>query len=158
MKLPIPSIGVLTLSAAGLGCSDAHKLGEAYEDICKANCECPEALEDWNEVSNCKTACEGYSKFIEAEFADREDEPCKDIDGIIKDIKACAKESCSDIYTCLEGKATDLYECWPGDYYYGPLEPAIEQELDAALEQLPASIPQPLLRSALYYSLADASE
>lgn len=154
MKLPIPSIGVLTLSAAGLGCSDAHKLGEAYEDICKANCECPEALEEWNDVSNCKNACEGYGKIIAAEFADRDDEPCKDIDKIAKDLAACAKKSCSDIYTCAEEQAYALYECWPGEYYYGPRVPELEREFEAALEQLPASIPQPILRSALYYSLA----
>jgi hypothetical protein len=158
MKLPIPSIGVLSLSAAGLACSDAHKLGEAYEDICKANCECPEALEEWNDVSNCKNACEGYGKLIEAEFADREDEPCKDIDKIAKDLEACAKKSCGDIYTCAEEQAYALYECWPGDYYEAPREPELEREFELALEQLPTSIPQPLLRSALYYSLADGSD
>jgi hypothetical protein len=153
MKLPIPSIGVLSLSAASLACSDAHKLGEAYEDVCKANCECPDALEDWNDVSNCKNACEGYGKIIEADFADRDDEPCKDIDKIVKDIKACAKKSCGDIYTCFEEKAYALYECWPDDYYYGPRVPELELELEAQLEQLPPSIPQPLLREALYHSL-----
>lgn len=155
MKLDIPpTLGLLSLSLAATGCSDARKIGEAYEAICKANCECPEGLDAWNDVGNCKNACEGYGKVITAEFADRDDEPCKDIDDIASKLEDCAKKSCATLYECAEEQAYALYECWPGEDYYGPRLPEIETEVEAALEQLPAGIPQPILREALYSAFA----
>ncbi len=146
------TLGLLILSAAAIGCSDEKKVANVYEKICKANCECPESLDDWKEVKNCETACEGYAKSIEAEFADRETEACDDLGDILKKMKKCAKESCDSIYECLALNAMEFYECWPGDGggdgYYSST-PA-----DEALARIPQSIPRPLLKAAIHLAQA----
>ncbi len=119
------TLGVLGLSFAAAGCSDAKKVANAMEKVCKANCECEEIAEDWNDIKNCRRACEGYAEFYEALLNDRDDEACSDIGKIAKDIAKCAKESCGDARDECESDAYQaLYECWPGDYYdyYGTYE------------------------------------
>jgi hypothetical protein len=161
MKHGIPStIGLLTLSATALGCSDAQKLGNAYESICKAQCECPEAEEDWDDISNCKTACEGYAKLVEAEAAERDDEPCGDFNKILGDLKDCKKESCGDDRDeCLFDQYERLYECWPYEYdnYYYQL-PDLDEAVADKLAEIPQSIPRPLLKRALYSALRSELE
>lgn len=149
MPHAIPTtIGLLLLSAAAIGCSDAKKVADAYEKICKANCECPESLDDWNEVKNCETACEGYAKTIEAEFADRESEPCDGLGDILKKMKQCAKNSCDSLYECVYLNSTEFEECWPGDDTGGGYYTSVPA--DEALAQIPRSIPRPLLQAAIY--------
>jgi len=124
MKTSIPStLGLLTLSVAAVGCSDASKLAGAFEKVCKEECECPDTIEDWNEISNCKKYCEGYATQLEAFIADQvETEPCAEFDGLIKDLKRCTKNSCGDSRdTCLSTIYGELNECWDifGYYTYG---------------------------------------
>lgn len=117
------SVGVLGLSFAAAGCSDAKVVADAFEKVCKAGCECPEDdyySYGWNEVKNCKKWCSGYATLFEAELADRETEACADVRDIAREIKKCAKESCGERrYECLDGPLDDLDECWPYDDYYG---------------------------------------
>jgi hypothetical protein len=95
------------------------------EKICKANCECPEEEgyyyygPRWNDEKNCKKACAGYAQVYEASLADRETEPCDDIREIIRDMRACARESCGDNRDeCVSREFQRFYECWPYDAYY----------------------------------------
>lgn len=117
------SVGVLGLSFAAAGCSDAKVVADAFEKVCKAQCECPE--DDyygygWNEVKNCKKWCAGYGTLFEAELLDRETEACSEIRDIARDIKNCAKKACGDARSeCLDRPLEQLYECWPYDDYYG---------------------------------------
>ncbi len=55
------TLGLLTLSVAGTGCSDAQKVASTMEKVCEAQCSCPDSLEFWNDVKNCKKACGGYA-------------------------------------------------------------------------------------------------
>lgn len=116
------SVGVLGLSFAAAGCSDAKVVANAYEKLCKANCECPEDdyySYGWNEVKNCKKWCGGYATAFEAELADRETEACDDIKKIAKELGDCAKKSCGESrYDCIDEKSEELYMCWPYDDYY----------------------------------------
>ena len=113
---------MLSLSFIGTGCSDAAKVGNSLEKICKAQCDCPEVAEDWNDISNCKKACEGYSIAYTAYLADNRTEPaCDELDTILKDLENCNSQcSTSDSYydydpACIE-VAQRLYECWPAEY------------------------------------------
>lgn len=152
MKHDIPStIGLLLLSAAGLGCSDAQKVGNAYEKICKAECECPGT--GWTHVKNCKTSCEGYAKIVEAEFEEAEEEPCAELDDILDALTDCAKNSCESLDACVAMQYDALYECWsPYDYYNVGEETAAE--IEATLDALSRPISRPLLRTALYSAAA----
>lgn len=151
----IPStLGLLVLSAITLGCSDAHKVAGAYEAICKSACECPDEVERWNDVKNCKNSCEGEAKSLEAELADREEKPCDDIGRIARDLKDCAKATCEGIYTCVEPFYEEFYDCWPDavdvPYYY-----VQDADADEALEGAPGRIPRPLRRLALQSAAAE---
>ena len=124
MKTSIPTtLGLLGLSVAAAGCSDATKLANTLEKVCKEECECPDSMDDWNDVSNCKKSCEGYAIQFEAYVADQVDtEPCAEFDSILKDMKRCTKNSCGDSRdNCLNEIGNKLYECWDlfgGGYYY----------------------------------------
>lgn len=151
----IPStLGLLALSAITFGCSDAHKLAEAYEALCKSACECPDELERWNEVKNCKNSCEGQAKSLEAELADRDEKACDDLGRIARDIKDCARSTCEGLYACVEPFYEELYDCWPIDvdvpYYYTQ-----DAEADEALAGEPGGIPRPLRRLALHSAAAE---
>ncbi|NVB38922.1 hypothetical protein G6O69_13860 [Pseudenhygromyxa sp. WMMC2535] len=119
------SIGLLSLSVASVGCSDAHKFASTAEKVCKEQCECPEALEDWNEVKYCKQACEGYATSLEAWIADSDpEEPCAEFDDLLGDLRGCTESSCGDARDiCLATVYTQLYSCWEffsDGYYYTP--------------------------------------
>ncbi len=120
-SIPI-SVGILTISFGAAGCSDAKQAGAAFEKVCKANCDCPDNgwAEYWDDVKNCKKACSGYATLYEAELADSEEEPCGEIDAIIRDLAKCAKESCGDDRDeCIDRESERFFECWPTyDYYY----------------------------------------
>jgi hypothetical protein len=155
MTRTIPtSLSLLTLSAFASGCSDAHKLASAYEKVCDAQCECPEAMDFWNDVKNCKDACRGDAIIFQALIEDAvEAEPCGNFDNIIADIKRCAKNSCGPSRDeCLGQAYYDVYECWPelvtSEYYYQqPDGPITASEL---IEQLSYPIPDTLAPATLH--------
>src|SRR5690606_20556373 len=131
MGIPVPkTLSALTLAFAASGCSDAQALADAYEKVCKANCECPEEEDNYgygneDELSekNCKKTCRGYSIIQEAYLDDQfeDDSPCGDLKKIAKDIKNCAKKSCGDSRNeCLFEQYSELSECIgdDGGYYY----------------------------------------
>lgn len=148
------NLGLLTLSVFAAGCSDAHKVAKAFEKICEAECECPDAMEAWNEVSNCKDACRGYSLMLEASIKDNaETEPCGDLDNILRDIKRCAKNSCGESRDeCINDGYYDLYECWEifGTYDYVPLTegPSSSEIAQQLLEPIPGALDPDVLHSA----------
>jgi hypothetical protein len=153
MTRTIPtSLGLLTLSAFAAGCSDAYKLAAAYEKVCDAQCECPESMDVWNEVKNCKDACRGSSIQVQAFIEDEvTSEPCGNFDNIIADIKRCAKNGCgASRDECLSTAYYDLYECWPdvgSYYYYSPNGPVAGSEL---IEQLVHPIPDAIDPATLH--------
>lgn len=153
VKHDIPStIGLLFLSAAGLGCSDAQKIANAYEKICKADCECPGT--GWTHVKNCKNSCEGMAKQLEAEFEEVEGEPCAEFDDILDSLTACTKNSCESLDLCVYMEYEALFECWsPYDDYYNVGEDTA-LEIEATLDALSRPISRPLLRAALYSAAA----
>lgn len=118
------SVGVLGLSFAAAGCSDAKVVADAFEKVCKADCECPPEggyAYEWNEERNCKKACRGYGTMFEAQLLDRESEACDDIREIAKDIADCTAKSCGDLRdACVDALVEEFYECWPPDAYYPP--------------------------------------
>jgi hypothetical protein len=155
MMRSIPtSLGLLTLSAFASGCSDAHKLASALEKICEAQCECPDAMEEWNDVSNCKESCRGYSIMVEARLEDEvETEPCSNFDNILDDLKRCAKNSCGQSrYECLSQAYYELYECWDifGGYNYSPMigEVSTSELVQQLLEPIPGALDPDTLHSA----------
>jgi hypothetical protein len=154
VKHDIPStIGLLLLSAAGLGCSDAQKVANAYEKVCKADCECPGT--GWTHVKNCKTACEGYAKMIEAQLEESEDEPCAELDDLLDALTDCTKNSCESLDACVDMQYDALFECWsPYDYYYTNIGEETAAEIEATLDALSRPISRPLLRAALYSAAA----
>lgn len=152
MRTEIPTtLGVITLSFAAMGCAQTA-VAEAFEKVCKADCECSESEDIWNEEKNCKKACVGQAKQIAADLADREEDPCDDIKKIAKDLKKCAKESCGDDRNeCVSEAAQDLYECWPPDdsYYYDNAEEQ-EDALDVERELTSREIMDRMLYQASY--------
>jgi hypothetical protein len=116
------SVGILSLSFAAAGCSDAKVVANAFEKLCKANCECPEDdyySYGWSEVKNCKKWCGGYATAFEAELLDRETEACDDVAKIAKELASCAKKSCGEARNnCVSEKGEKLDACWPYDDYY----------------------------------------
>jgi hypothetical protein len=154
MTRTIPtSLGLLTLSALASGCSDAHKYASAFEKVCKAECECPESMDSWNDVSNCKDACRGYSIMLEAFIEDEvEESPCGDFDNILADIKRCAKNSCGySRQDCLSDAYYELYECWPevlGGYYYSPSGPTASELVQQLMQPIPDALDPASLHSA----------
>jgi hypothetical protein len=124
MSRTIPtSFGLLTLSVFASGCSDAHKVAAAMEKVCDAQCECPESMEIWNDVGNCKDNCRGYSIQLEAFIEDQVDsEPCGELDERLDKLEGCTKKSCGDSFDeCLSEAYYELYTCWNifgGSYYY----------------------------------------
>ena len=129
------AIGVLSLSMIGTGCSsDAKKIANTLEKICKDQCDCPEALTQWNDISNCKLACGGYAQAYEAYLADShvEAEPaCAELDDILADIEACEIGVCGYDYNsgCDYSAYYRLADCWPADEnytnpYYNPYGPS----------------------------------
>ena len=123
LKIPT-SVGLISFALVGTACSDHYRLSRAYEKVCKANCECPDELEDWNDVKNCKDACEGYADAQKAlfkdEFEDRE--PCDGLKEIAKKIEDCADRGCQGIYECVYELSDELFACLGYDsynYYYG---------------------------------------
>jgi hypothetical protein len=148
------NVGLLTLSVLAAGCSDAHKVASAFEKVCEAECECPDTMEQWNEVSNCKESCRGYSIMLEAFIKDEVDsEPCDNLDNILADIKRCAKNSCGESRDqCINTSYGELYECWDifGGYYYSPLtgEVSSSELAQQLLEPIPGALDASLLHSA----------
>ena len=118
------AIGVLSLSMIGTGCSsDAKKIASSLEKICKDQCDCPEALEQWNDISNCKQYCAGYAQAYEALLDDSHIEaepPCPELDDILADIEACELGICGYDYNpnCDYSSYYRLAECWPADNNY----------------------------------------
>lgn len=151
------NLGLLTLSVFAAGCSDAHKVAKAFEKICEAECECPEQMELWNEVSNCKESCRGSAISLEAYIKDNVDtEPCGDLDNIIADMKRCAKNSCGESRDeCLMKGYYEFYECWDIFEYtpytpYSPLteDPSASELVHHLLEPIPGALDPDVLHSA----------
>jgi hypothetical protein len=140
LKIPT-TLGLISFALAGSACSDAHKLAKAYEKVCKAQCECEPETEYWNDVKNCKNACEGYADAQKASLKDQfeDEEPCGDLGKIAKDLKACADEGCSGIDECVSQLYGELAECLGSSYYYYGLSSpehearAIQHELSTQL-------------------------
>ena len=169
MRYAIPTtFGLLTLSVAGTGCSDAQKVASSFEKVCKAECECPSTLEYWNEISNCKQACSGYATIFQASIKDQaEGDPCGDLDKILSDMKRCTDSSCGmDRDECLYQAYDDLYECWPdvfGYYYYYNHSPDDSGEVagvssDELVQQLMRPIPGALDRAVMHSATAESTE
>ncbi len=111
-----PTLCVFTFSLTALGCSPGYVVAEAYEKVCKANCECSDAQDEWNDEKNCKKACKGDSKSLAALLDDRTNEPCDDVKDIARELEDCAKEGCGQARDeCVAQAAADLYECWPDE-------------------------------------------
>ena len=143
MRFKIPTtVGLLSVALGGTGCSDARVLSDAFEDVCKKQCECDQESDFWNEVDNCKAACKGYADAQRAIFKDQfeDNEPCNKLKDIAKKIKDCADKSCANVDECVSGHYQDLSECL-GDSYtpYASVDPemlrtrAIRQELTSQL-------------------------
>ena len=148
MKLTIPStIGLLTLCAGGAGCSDAERVANAIERLCKADCECPDQADRWQDPKNCKKQCRADSLYLAAQIADNEAEPCDELDQRIKEANDCRKRSCEAMDECYWSARWDLLDCANGYgtiYTYGDdLEFGSELEVDERLgaEQLATPIP-----------------
>lgn len=138
----IPSaLGLLSLSLTGAGCSDAAKVANTLEKVCKADCDCPDTLSVWNDVSNCKRACEGYGITLEAVIEDEAtDEPCAELGQILSDMRGCTDQVCGALRSdCLDRSYYELFTCWElFGSYYNNLEPSSGPEL---VEQLRSPIP-----------------
>jgi hypothetical protein len=156
MRGEIPSVLGLLMMA---GCSDAAAVGNAVETVCKQDCECP-ATTGWNEISNCKRACEGYATLLQAIVADEASEPCGNFRKSLNDLEKCARqEQCGpDRDACLGLAYGYLYECWPEAFngYYGYTS-ATSGELaqvsgaeimQQLLSPIPGALPPELLHSA----------
>jgi hypothetical protein len=146
MRGEIPSaIGLLVL----VGCSsDAAAVAHAMEKVCKNDCDCSSVImgmSDWNDVDNCKQACEGYATIAQALIEDDPDngEPCDDLHKILHDLEDCAK-GCAET-TCFDTQYGRLYDCWPGvfGYAYGYSSSAAEADLP-----IPGAIPAEQLHAA----------
>jgi hypothetical protein len=141
------------------GCSDAAAVGNAVETVCKQDCECP-ATSDWNEISNCKRACEGYATLLQAIVADQTSEPCGDLRKILNDLERCARQNeCGpDRDVCLGLAYTELYDCWSEVFYgYYGYTSAVSGEhaqvsggeiMQQLLSPIPGALPPELLHSA----------
>ena len=162
MGIPVPkTLGALTLVFAGAGCSDAQVLANAFEAVCKAECECPpeDGYEGYysEELSekNCKKVCEGYALIQEAYLDDQfEDEkPCDDLKKYAKELKACKKESCGDARDeCVGDAYSKISECLGGSggyYYYDNSTPADPEAFERR------QIIQALGRELLYGATTD---
>ncbi|KIG16109.1 hypothetical protein DB30_04981 [Enhygromyxa salina] len=133
---------------AGCG-SDASRAANTLEKLCKAQCDCPDSMEIWNEVKNCKKSCEGYSLYLEAIIADETyTEPCGDFGRILGDLKKCATRGCGDERDICVGLAVDeLRTCWPDFYADGDdSAAALTQQL---MTPIPGAIDAQTLHSAL---------
>ena len=158
---------MLSLSFIGAGCSDAAKVGNTLEKICKTQCDCPEVAEDWNDISNCKKACEGQAIAYTAYLADNRTEPaCDELESILKDMENCYAGQCGNNYD-YDPACIEVYyrfsQCWPAEYDYTPYpyggsygdgaseEAQLEQKetLQKLLHPIPvASVPSETLHQA----------
>lgn len=157
MRGEIPSvIGLLAMA----GCSDPVAVGNTVEKVCKQDCECPEAS-DWNEISNCKRACEGYATILQAIVADEPSEPCSDLRKFLNDLEKCTRQNACgpDRDACLNLSYSDLYSCWP-DIFYGYYGFASADSSESAqvsggeimqqlMSPIPGALPPELLHSAI---------
>ena len=129
---------MLSLSFISSGCGgDAAKAAKTFEKICKDNCDCPENIEDWNDISNCKKACEGYGLYTEAMLADRTAEPCAELGEILQELEDCNIGICGYDYNpgCDYTVYYRLNECWPADSYdynspYGDAESSQREQVE----------------------------
>lgn len=138
LKIPT-SIGALSFALVGTACSDAYKVSHAYEKVCKAQCECPPQTDYWNDVKNCKKACEGEADAHKAGLEDHfeDEEPCKGIDDLAKELEDCADRGCSGIDDCVGELYVELAEClgYGDQYYYDYNQQAGEAHLARAIQQ-----------------------
>jgi hypothetical protein len=147
------SLGLLTLSVLATGCGDAHKVASAFKKVCKAECECSETMDDWDDLDNCKDACRGYAILLEARIDDNVDsEPCSDLDKIVGDLKRCAKNSCGlSRDQCVLAAYNELRDCWDitdvsyYPFYDGPSSSEIAQQL---MTPIPGALDPDTLHSA----------
>lgn len=157
---------MLSLTFIGTGCSDAAKVGNTLERVCKAQCDCPEVAEDWNDISNCKKSCEGQAIAYTAYLADNRTEPaCDELDTILKDMETCYSQ-CSSSYdydpACVEVYYR-LSQCWPAEYDYDfpypyggyGASPAEQAEQKETLQRLLTPIPVASVSSEMLHQAAE---